>query len=91
MRRVLRRSAVLLAVAVATPQQALAFIYPNCTSGPLANTTVCDTKASPTDRAAALVKAMNITEKLGNLVKYVTIRGLISALFPGTVLTVAVQ
>ncbi|KAB5578731.1 glycoside hydrolase superfamily, partial [Coniochaeta sp. 2T2.1] len=45
-----------------------ATIYPDCTNGPLAKTAVCDPKASPPDRAAALVKAMNISEKLVNLV-----------------------
>jgi len=50
-----------------------AFQYPDCVKGPLANTTVCDPKASPPDRAAALVKAMNITEKLANLVEYAQI------------------
>lgn len=49
----------------------LGFQYPDCVSGPLANNTVCDTKASPPDRAAALVLVMNITEKLSNLVEYV--------------------
>ncbi|KAH8905815.1 glycoside hydrolase family 3 protein [Coniochaeta sp. PMI_546] len=47
---------------------ASATIYPDCTNGPLAKTVVCDPKASPPDRAAALVKAMNISEKLVNLV-----------------------
>ncbi len=47
------------------------FQYPDCVNGPLANNTVCDAKAEPTARAAALVKAMNITEKLANLVEYV--------------------
>ncbi|KXX79438.1 putative exo-1,4-beta-xylosidase bxlB [Madurella mycetomatis] len=46
----------------------LGFQYPDCVDGPLANNTVCDTKASPPDRAAALVMVMNITEKLSNLV-----------------------
>ncbi|KAH8894300.1 glycoside hydrolase [Thozetella sp. PMI_491] len=46
----------------------VAFQYPDCAHGPLANTTVCDTKASPSARAAALVKALNITEKLNNLI-----------------------
>ena len=45
--------------------------YPDCKNGPLANNTVCDASASPPDRAAALVRAMNITEKLSNLVEYV--------------------
>ncbi len=47
------------------------FQYPDCINGPLATNTVCDTKASPPERAAALIKAMNITEKLSNLVEYV--------------------
>jgi beta-D-xylosidase 4 len=50
----------------------LGFQYPDCVNGPLANNTVCDTRASPSDRAAALVKVMNITEKLSNLVECVT-------------------
>jgi beta-D-xylosidase 4 len=49
----------------------MGFQYPDCVNGPLASNTVCDMKASPPDRAAALVKAMNITEKLANLVEYV--------------------
>ncbi|KAK3335927.1 glycoside hydrolase superfamily [Cercophora scortea] len=44
------------------------FEFPDCDHGPLAGTTVCDTRASPTERAAELVKLMNITEKLSNLV-----------------------
>ncbi|KAK0667323.1 family 3 putative glycoside hydrolase [Cercophora samala] len=41
---------------------------PDCINGPLANSLPCDTKESPAARAAALVEALNITEKLGNLV-----------------------
>lgn len=48
-----------------------ATIYPDCSNGPLAKTVVCDPTASPPDRAAALVKAMNISEKLVNLVECV--------------------
>jgi hypothetical protein len=44
--------------------------FPDCVNGPLSNNTVCNDKASPAERAAALVKAMNITEKLVNLVEY---------------------
>ena len=44
-------------------------IFPDCAKGPLANNTVCDPKAKPSDRAAALVKAMTIDEKLVNLVE----------------------
>lgn len=53
---------------------ASATIYPDCTNGPLAKTVVCDPKASPPDRAAALVKAMNLSEKLVNLVESVISR-----------------
>jgi len=45
------------------------FQFPDCARGPLANTTVCDIKATPSDRAAALVRLMNTTEKLNNLVE----------------------
>ncbi|KAK4681134.1 hypothetical protein QC764_104810 [Podospora pseudoanserina] len=41
---------------------------PDCINGPLAKTLACDTTASPPVRAAALVQALNITEKLVNLV-----------------------
>ncbi|KAK4174536.1 family 3 putative glycoside hydrolase [Triangularia setosa] len=44
------------------------FKSPDCISGPLKNSLICDTTASPPARAAALVQALNITEKLGNLV-----------------------
>ncbi|KAM7194044.1 putative exo-1,4-beta-xylosidase bxlB [Naviculisporaceae sp. PSN 640] len=44
------------------------FEFPDCVSGPLAKNTVCDTTASPSDRAAALVKALTTSEKLVNLV-----------------------
>ncbi|KAI1375402.1 glycoside hydrolase family 3 protein [Hypoxylon crocopeplum] len=44
--------------------------FPDCTGGPEVLTTnlVCDTTASPAERAAALIDAWNITEKLANLV-----------------------
>ncbi|KAL2141315.1 hypothetical protein VTI28DRAFT_2549 [Corynascus sepedonium] len=60
-------SSLALASAFAT-QGALGFDFPDCANGPLANNTVCDPKASPPDRAAALVKAMAISEKLENLI-----------------------
>jgi xylan 1,4-beta-xylosidase len=43
--------------------------FPDCIGGPLASNKVCDTKVSPADRAAALVAAMTINEKLVNLVE----------------------
>ena len=49
---------------------AQALEFPNCEDGPLAENLVCDTTASAGDRAAALVEAMTIDEKLLNLVKY---------------------
>ena len=49
------------------------FQYPDCVGGPLANTTACDVKASPSARAAAVVRALNITEKLANLVECVAL------------------
>ncbi|KAJ7614642.1 glycoside hydrolase family 3 protein [Mycena polygramma] len=41
--------------------------FPDCANGPLANTTVCDTKASPITRAKALVAMLNSTEIISNL------------------------
>ncbi|KAI1761818.1 glycoside hydrolase family 3 protein [Hypoxylon sp. FL1150] len=44
--------------------------FPDCVGGPEILTTnlVCDTSATPSERAAALISAWNITEKLANLV-----------------------
>lgn len=61
-------TALLLAGAVTSPAAAALLTFPDCVNGPLANNTVCNTKASPSTRAAALVKAMTIEEKLVNLV-----------------------
>ncbi|KAH8159306.1 hypothetical protein CIB48_g8945 [Xylaria polymorpha] len=45
-------------------------LFPDCVNGPelLTSNLICDTTASPAERAAALIKAWNITEKLTNLV-----------------------
>ena len=43
--------------------------YPDCVNGPLRNNTVCNRNATPTERAAALVAAMRIEEKLVNFVE----------------------
>ncbi|GAW11810.1 hypothetical protein ANO14919_011620 [Xylariales sp. No.14919] len=45
-------------------------VFPDCINGPdiLTSNLVCDCTASPAERAAALIKAWNITEKLANLV-----------------------
>ncbi|ERS96482.1 uncharacterized protein SPSK_01477 [Sporothrix schenckii 1099-18] len=56
----------LLLAGVASPAAAL-YTFPDCTNGPLSNNTVCNPKAAPAARAAALVKAMTVDEKLDNL------------------------
>jgi xylan 1,4-beta-xylosidase len=43
---------------------------PDCVNGALKSNKVCDTTASPADRAAALVNALQQQEKLNNLVRY---------------------
>jgi beta-D-xylosidase 4 len=43
--------------------------YPDCVNGPLKSNKVCDVTASPADRAAALVAAMQPSEKLQNIVR----------------------
>ena len=45
--------------------------FPDCVGGPevLTDNLVCDTSASPAERAEALIDAWNITEKLVNLVE----------------------
>ncbi|KZT10041.1 glycoside hydrolase family 3 protein [Laetiporus sulphureus 93-53] len=40
--------------------------FPDCVSGPLATTTVCDITANPVDRAAALVSLFTFDEKVNN-------------------------
>ncbi len=46
---------------------------PDCSKDPLKSSKVCDTTASPPDRAAALVKLMKQEEKLANLVRCVVL------------------
>ncbi len=50
---------------------AAALVFPDCANGPeiLTSNQVCDSAASPAERAAALIKVWNITEKLANLIK----------------------
>ncbi len=43
--------------------------FPDCENGLLASNKVCDPKLSSLERAAALVAAMTINEKLANLVE----------------------
>ncbi|CCL99692.1 uncharacterized protein FIBRA_01713 [Fibroporia radiculosa] len=40
--------------------------FPDCTTGPLANNTVCDTSASPVARATALIGLFTLEEKINN-------------------------
>ncbi|KAI1421300.1 glycoside hydrolase family 3 protein [Xylaria sp. FL1777] len=49
---------------------AATLVFPDCVNGPeiLTSNLVCDSTASPAERAAALIKVWNITEKLTNLV-----------------------
>jgi beta-D-xylosidase 4 len=56
--------------ALASPVWALQF--PDCVNGPtlLTQNLVCNTTATPADRAKAIVTAMNITEKIANMVEY---------------------
>lgn len=59
------------AVQIAAAQNMAFQSYPDCTNGLLATNGVCDTKLSPPARAKALVSAMNVQEKLQNLMRYV--------------------
>lgn len=45
------------------------FTLPDCINGALASNPVCDTTLPRADRAAALIQAMTIDEKLSNLMK----------------------
>ena len=48
---------------------AMSVQYPDCVSGPLHNNSVCQMGLDPAQRAAAVVAAMTIDEKLVNLVE----------------------
>ncbi|OAL02507.1 glycoside hydrolase, partial [Phaeosphaeriaceae sp. SRC1lsM3a] len=61
-------SLVLLGASLASTTYAA--IGPDCSNGPLKGNKICDRTASPSERAAALVKAMTISEKLDNLMRY---------------------
>jgi xylan 1,4-beta-xylosidase len=66
--RIVALSALLsLNNAVATARMA----FPDCVNGPeaLTKNLVCDPTAKPAERAAALIKAWNVTEKITNLVE----------------------
>jgi len=44
-------------------------VLPDCTKPPLSLNKICDRNATPRDRATAFVAAMQIEEKLANLVR----------------------
>jgi beta-D-xylosidase 4 len=44
-------------------------IGPDCVNGPLKDNKICDLTASPRERAEGLVSALEIQEKLDNLVR----------------------
>jgi len=52
-----------LATQVLLAEAASAALFPDCQNGPLSNNTVCDTTASVTARAQALVAALTNEEK----------------------------
>jgi beta-D-xylosidase 4 len=58
------------ALAFLTPH-AFAGVLPDCVNGLLKSNKVCDQKASPRDRAAALIEILKPSEKLLNIVRYV--------------------
>jgi beta-D-xylosidase 4 len=63
------RSSIPPATLVALFFASVAAIGPDCVNGPLAANKICDKNASPPERAAALVAAMEDTEKLDNLMR----------------------
>lgn len=63
-------SLVLLGASLAST--AYAAIGPDCANGPLKDNKICDRTASPSERAAALVEALEISEKLDNLMRCVS-------------------
>jgi beta-D-xylosidase 4 len=58
-----------LAAAATVSGMQAPFKLPNCVDGPLALNAVCDTSLTRAERAAALIQAMDIKEKLVNLQK----------------------
>lgn len=57
-----------LTVAAFTPI-VLGAVGPDCVNGPLKSNKICDTTATPAERASALVSALNQDEKLKLLVR----------------------
>ncbi|KAF2183990.1 glycoside hydrolase family 3 protein [Zopfia rhizophila CBS 207.26] len=61
-------SRIVTAWVALTLAQGTVAAFPDCSKGPLRNNTVCNPRAHPAARAAALVAAMTIEEKLVNMV-----------------------
>ncbi|KAH7305955.1 glycoside hydrolase superfamily [Stachybotrys elegans] len=56
----------LVGLALAQPYP---YEFPDCGDGIISSNPVCDRSLPPSERAAAMVEAMNVTEKLANLVR----------------------
>ena len=62
--------AYIIGLASSAAQLGLA-AFPDCVNGPLKSNKVCDVTQSPANRASALVQAMQSSEKLQNIIRYV--------------------
>ncbi|PGH04985.1 hypothetical protein AJ79_06942 [Helicocarpus griseus UAMH5409] len=60
---------VTVATCLASLVAAQTYTFPDCVNGPLASNKVCDRLATPSERAAALVAALEPTEKLQNIIR----------------------
>ncbi|KAJ7604725.1 glycoside hydrolase family 3 protein [Mycena polygramma] len=60
------RKPVFVASALAYVARVSAFGFPDCVNGPLANSTVCDTSATPSARAQALIAMFTTDELVSN-------------------------
>lgn len=58
--------ATLLALACLSLVANVYAVLPDCANGPLANNTVCDSSATPVERATALVSLFTLEEKINN-------------------------
>ncbi|EIW85871.1 hypothetical protein CONPUDRAFT_80240 [Coniophora puteana RWD-64-598 SS2] len=64
-----RLDGVLLAIALAASQVS-AYGFPDCTTAPLVNNSVCDTSLNATQRAAALIDLFTVDELIVNTVNW---------------------
>ncbi|KAF1959787.1 glycoside hydrolase [Byssothecium circinans] len=55
-------------ILLAASPSAHGYQFPDCVNGPLARNLICDTNASPPDRAAALVSILTLEEKFPQLI-----------------------